>query len=505
MTEKYVENNKEIEVMVCKNTNLNKEGATVKNLIGYEWKDASNSAVIEVVNPATQELIDTVPNVTDEDVDTAVKVAVEEQKKWEKVSIYDRADILYKFVDLVEENKERLAVLLSNETGKPIKEARGEIANVRIGTRGFIEKAKHLYGKSIPEGSEAGQEKTIQFTKRYPIGVIAAIIPFNFPSDLFCQKVPPALMMGNSIIVKPSNYNPLTLIEYVKLMIEAGVPEGTIQILTGDGPTAGQALARHPGVHLVSLTGGTAAGIQTMGTASKNLTHVMLELGGNDAFIFLEDGDMDLAVKETIWGRLYNGGQVCCASKRFLIHNSRKQEFIDRMKEVISNLKVGDPMKEDTDMGPMININAAKRIEEQVNQMVSEGATVVCGGKREDAYYYPTILDNVTKDMEASKDMEIFGPVISVIGFDDVEEAIEIANQSSYGLCGCVISKDYSRAMKIADRLECGGAVVNGASFYRSFEMPFGGWKHSGIGNEGVMTTLEEMSRLKTIVLKNIL
>ena len=505
MTEKYYENNRETEVMVCKNTSLNKEGATVKNLIGYEWKDASDGAVIEVVNPATQELIDTVPNVTEEDVDEAVKVAVIEQKKWEKVSIYDRADILYKFTDLIEENKERLAVLLSNETGKPIKEARGELANVRIGVRGFVEKAKHLYGKSIPEGSEAGQEKTIQFTKRYPIGVIAAIIPFNFPSDLFCQKVPPALMMGNSIIVKPSNYNPLTLIEYVKLMIEAGVPAGCIQILTGDGPKAGQALARHKGVHLVSLTGGTAAGIQTMGTASQNLTHVMLELGGNDAFIFLEDGDMDLAVNETIWGRLYNGGQVCCASKRFLIHNSRKQEFIDRMKEVISNLKVGDPMKEDTDMGPMININAAKRIEEQVNQMVAEGATIVCGGKREDAYYYPTILDNVTKDMEVAKDMEIFGPVISVIGFDDVEEAIEIANQSSYGLCGCVISKDVSRAMKIADRLECGGAVVNGASFYRSFEMPFGGWKHSGIGNEGVMTTLEEMSRLKTIVLKNIL
>ena len=477
----------------------------MKNLIGYEWKDASNGAVIEVVNPATQELIDTVPNVTDEDVDEAVKVAMEEQKKWEKVSIYDRADILYKFVDLIEENKERLAVLLSNETGKPICEARGEIANVRIGVRGFIEKAKHLYGKSVPEGSEAGQEKTIQFTKRYPIGVIAAIIPFNFPSDLFCQKVPPALMMGNSIIVKPSNYNPLTLIEYVKLMIEAGVPKGTIQILTGDGPTAGQALARHKGVHLVSLTGGTAAGIQTMGTCSQNLTHVMLELGGNDAFIFLEDGDMDLAVKETIWGRLYNGGQVCCASKRFLIHNSRKQEFIDRMKEVIDGLKVGDPMQEDTDMGPMININAAKRIEEQVNQMVSEGASIVCGGRREDAYYFPTILDNVTKDMEVAKDMEIFGPVISVIGFDDVEEAIEIANQSSYGLCGCVISKDVSRAMKIADRLECGGAVVNGASFYRSFEMPFGGWKHSGIGNEGVLTTLAEMSRLKTIVLKNVL
>lgn len=492
--------------MVCKNINSSKrEEATMKNLIGYEWKEASSGAKIEVVNPATQELIETVPNVTEEDVNEAVKVAIQEQKKWEKVSIYERAEILYKFVDLVEENKERLAILLSNETGKPIKEARGEIANVRIGTRGFIERAKHLYGESIPAGTEAGQEKTMQITKRYPLGVIAAIIPFNFPSDLFCQKVPPALMMGNSIIVKPSNYNPLTLIEYVKLMVEAGVPAGCIQILTGDGPTVGQALARHPGVHLVSLTGGTAAGIQTMGTASKNLTHVMLELGGNDAFIFLEDGDMDLAVKETIWGRLYNGGQVCCASKRFLIHNSRKQEFIERMNEVISNLKVGDPMQEDTDMGPMININAAKRIEEQVNQLVSEGAKVVCGGRREDAYYYPTILDNVTKDMEVAKDMEIFGPVISVIGFDTEEEAIEIANQSSYGLCGCVISKDYSRAMKIADKLECGGAIVNGASFYRSFEMPFGGWKHSGIGNEGVLSTLQEMSRVKTIVLKNIL
>lgn len=477
----------------------------MKNLIGYEWKDARDGAKIEVINPATLELIDTVPNVTDEDVDEAVKVAQIEQKKWEKVSIYERAEKLYKFVELVEKNKERLARLLSNETGKPITEARGEIANVKIGVRAFAEKAKHFYGESIPAGTEAGQETTMQITKRYPVGVIAAIIPFNFPSDLFCQKVPPALLMGNSIIVKPSNYNPLTLTVYVELMIEAGVPAGCIQILTGDGPKAGQALARHPGVHLVSLTGGTAAGIQTMGTASQNLTHVMLELGGNDAFIFLEDGDMDLAIKEVKWGRLYNGGQVCCASKRFLVHNSRKAEFVQRVKELAESVKVGDPMKDSTEMGPMINVNAAKRIEEQVNKTVEAGATLVCGGKRDNAYYYPTVLDNVTKDMEVAKDMEIFGPVISVIGFDTVDEAIEIANQSSFGLCGSVITQDYALGMKVADRLECGGAVVNGASFYRSFEMPFGGWKYSGIGNEGVATTLSEMSRLKTIVLKNIL
>jgi len=480
-------------------------GKGMKVLIGYEWKDDSNREKIEVVNPATSELIATVPNVSLEDVDEAVKVAEIEQKKWARVSIYDRAEKLYKFVELVEENKDRLAKLLSEETGKPIKEAYAEVSNVKIGVRGFVERAKHLYTESIPAGSEAGQEKTMQIVQREPLGVIVAIIPFNFPSDLFCQKVPPALMMGNSIIVKPSNYNPLTLIEYVKLMLEAGVPAGCIQILTGDGPTVGQALAGHPGVHLVSLTGGTGAGIQTMGTASKNLTHVTLELGGNDAFIFLEDGDMDLAIPEVKWGRLYNGGQVCCASKRFLIHNSRKAEFIEKVKELIASLKIGDPSKMDTDMGPMININAAKRIEDQVNQTIGQGATLVCGGKREDAYYEPTILDNVTKDMDIMKDMEVFGPVIPVIGFDNVEEAIEIANQSSYGLCGCVITKDYSKGIQIANRLECGGAVVNGASFYRSFEMPFGGWKHSGIGNEGVLTTLQEMSRIKTIVLKNIL
>lgn len=477
----------------------------MKNLIGYEWKEASNGAKIEVVNPAKQEIIATVPNVTPEDVDEAVKVAKIEQKKWSKRPIHERADILYRFVDLVERDKESLAKLLSDETGKPIKEAIAEIANVKIGVRAFVERAKHLYGEYIPAGTEAGQESTIQIVTREPIGVVAAIIPFNFPSDLFCQKVPPALMMGNSIIVKPSNYNPLTLIEYVKLMLEAGVPAGCIQVLTGDGPIVGQALAAHPDVHLVSLTGSTAAGIQTMGTASKHLAHIMLELGGNDAFLFLEDGDMDLAVKETIWGRLYNGGQVCCASKRFLIHNSRKQEFIDRMKEVISKLKIGDPSKMETDMGPMINLNAAKRIEEQVNQTVAAGAKIICGGKREDAYYEPTIIDNVTKEMDIAKDMEVFGPVIPVIGFDNVEDAIEIANQSSFGLCGCVITKDYKKGMQIAARLECGGAVVNGSSFYRAFEMPFGGWKNSGIGNEGVLTTLQEMSRIKTIVLKNIL
>ncbi len=467
--------------------------------------DASDGKVIEVTNPATNEFIDTVPNSSLDDVDMAVKEAIIGQKVWAKVPIHERGKILMKFNELVKSHRDELAKLLSDETGKPITEAYGEIDNVDIGVPAFVEKAKHEYGHLIPRGSEKGNERTIQYTVQEPLGVVAAIIPFNFPSDLFCQKVPSALMMGNAVIVKPSTYNPLTLTKYVELLIEAGVPYGVIEVLHGDGKTVGQGLAAHKGVALVSLTGSTAAGMETMGTCSKNLTHVMLELGGNDALIIHKDADMDLAVEETVWGRLYNTGQVCCASKRFLVHNSVKDEFIRRMIEKIQSLKIGMPSDPDTKIGCLINENAAIRVEEQVKQTVSQGANIVYGGRRNGAFFEPTILDNVTKDMDVAKDMEIFGPVISVIGYDDIDDAIAIANQSSFGLCGGIITNDMPLAMNVSEKMECGGFIVNGASFFRSFEMPFGGWKHSGIGNEGVSSTLKEMSRTKTVILKNII
>ena len=477
----------------------------MKNLIGKNWMDASDGKVIEVTNPATNEFIDTVPNSSLDDVDMAVKEAIIGQKVWAKVPIHERGKILMKFNELVKSHRDELAKLLSDETGKPITEAYGEIDNVDIGVPAFVEKAKHEYGHLIPRGSEKGNERTIQYTVQEPLGVVAAIIPFNFPSDLFCQKVPSALMMGNAVIVKPSTYNPLTLTRYVELLIEAGVPYGAIEVLHGDGKTVGQGLAAHKGVALVSLTGSTAAGMETMGTCSKNLTHVMLELGGNDALIIHKDADMDLAVEETVWGRLYNTGQVCCASKRFLVHNSVKDEFIRRMIEKIQSLKIGMPSDPDTKIGCLINENAAIRVDEQVKQTVSQGANIVYGGRRNGAFFEPTILDNVTKDMDVAKDMEIFGPVISVIGYDDIDDAIAIANQSSFGLCGGIITNDMPLAMNVSEKMECGGFIVNGASFFRSFEMPFGGWKHSGIGNEGVSSTLKEMSRTKTVILKNII
>ncbi len=477
----------------------------MKSLIGKEWRDAKDGKVIEVMNPATGELVDTVPSLSAEEVNEAVDYAEAAQKEWADIPVYQRCEIMMKFVKLVEGNKEELARLLSDETGKPIKEARNEIANISIGVPAYVEKVKHEYGNLIPRGTEKGQDNTIQYTIQQPLGVMVAIIPFNFPSDIFINKIPPALLMGNSAILKPASVNPLTLTRYVELLVEAGVPAGVISVVHGSGSVVGSALTKNKKVNIVSLTGSTAAGIDAAKNCAEHLAHSSLELGGNDAFILCEDGDIDLAVEETVWGRLYNTGQVCCASKRFLVQNSIKDEYIRKMSEKIEQLHVGYPNEEDTDIGCLISEDAAKEVEAQVNKTIEQGAKLVRGGRRNGAFYEPTILDNVTRDMDVARDMEIFGPVISVIGFDTIEEAVEIANQSIYGLSGSIITRDMNKAIKVSEMMECGGFVINGASFFRSFEQPFGGWKYSGIGNEGIMTTLKEMSRTKTVILKNII
>ena len=476
----------------------------MKSLIGNRWCDSSDGTVIEVYNPATGELVDTVPSLTKEDVEAAIDYADAHQKVWEAKSVIERCEVLSRFAELVEENKDELAMLLSKETGKPIKEAYNEIANIQIGVPGYVEKVKHEYGNIVYRGTEKGQENTIQYTIQQPLGVVVAIIPFNFPSDIFINKVPPALLMGNAVILKPASVNPLTLTRYVELLVEAGVPAGVISVVHGSGSVVGKTLTSSKKVDMVSLTGSTAAGIDAAKNCADHCAHSSLELGGNDAFILCADGDMDLAIEETVWGRLYNTGQVCCASKRFLVENSVKDEFIKKMTDKINSLKQGNPQDMSTDIGCLVSEEAAIEVERQVNETIAAGATLVCGGKRNGAFYEPTILDNVTPDMEVAKDMEIFGPVIPVIGFDNLDEAIEIANKSIYGLSGSIITKDISKAIKVSEKMECGGFVINGASFFRSFEQPFGGWKYSGIGNEGIMTTLKELSRTKTVILKNI-
>lgn len=476
----------------------------MKMIIDGKKVDSISGETFDVTNPATGKVIESVPKATAEDIALAVDAAVKGQKEWAKVSVTKRAEVMYKFIDIVEQNKESLAQTLCAENGKPITEARAEIGNIRIAFSAFAEHAKHFYGTIIPPGTEAGQEGTMQLVTREPIGVVACIIPFNFPCDLYDQKVAPALMMGNAAIVLPSSDNPLTLMRLTEMLVEAGVPNGVVQCLTAPGAVKDAAVT-DPRVHLVTLTGSTEVGIGTAKLAAENLTHTALELGGNDAFIVLDDGDMDLAVEELVWGRMYNTGQVCCASKRFLIHNSLKDEFAKKAIERIKKLKVGDPQNEDSQIGCLISEKAAIKVEKEVNLTLEQGGKLLLGGKRNGAFYEPTVIADVPKTADVAKDMEIFGPVVPIIGFDTDEEAVEIANSSKFGLSSCVFSRDEKRAFKVASAMEAGGAVINGASFYRSFEMPFGGWKHSGIGTEGVMSTFNEMTRVKTIVLKNIL
>ena len=476
----------------------------MKMIIDGKKVDSVSKETFDVIAPATGIVVDNVPKATAEDIEKAVTAAVKGQKEWEKFSVTERADVLYKFIDIVELNKESLAQTLCAENGKPITEARAEIGNIKIAFRAFAEHAKHYYGSIIPPGTEAGQENHIQMVTREPIGVVACIIPFNFPCDLYDQKVAPALMMGNAAIVLPSSDNPLTLMRLTEMLVEAGVPDGAIQCLTAPGAVKDAAVS-DPRVHLVTLTGSTEVGIGTAKIAAENLTHTALELGGNDAFIVLDDGDVDLAVDELIWARMYNTGQVCCASKRFLIHNSLKEEFAEKAVAKIKTLNYGDPANDETQIACLISEKAAIKVEKEVALTVEQGGKIILGGKRDGAFYEPTVIVDVPKTADVAKDMEIFGPVVPIIGFDTDEEAIEIANSSVFGLSSCVFSKDQKRAFKVARAMEAGGAVINGASFFRSFEMPFGGWKHSGIGTEGVMSTFDEMTRVKTIVLKNII
>ncbi len=475
----------------------------MQNIINGKFVDATNKATMNIVNPYTGKVIDTVPYSNEKDAKKAVEYAKKAQKSWKDVPVYQKAEILNKFIELVEENKDDLAKTLCKETGKPITQAYAEIANISISFKAFSEKAKHLYGNVIPAGTEAGQDKTLQFTTREPLGVMVAIIPFNFPCDLFDQKVAPAILAGNTVIVKPPHQNPLTLIKLTALLKEAGLPNGVVQVVTGDG-VVGSALAKNPDVHGITFTGSTTVGKITYLNGAEHLAHVALELGGNDAFIVLDDADIDLAVEETVWGRMYNTGQVCCASKRFIVQRGVLDEFQEKLINRISKLVVGNPLDKKTEIGALVTKAACEKAVKQIEKVVEQGGKIILGGKAEGAVLEPTIITDIPKTADVARDEEIFAPVISIIPCDDVEEAIEIANSSCYGLCGCVFTRDMKTAFDVCSRLECGGTVINGASFHRSFEMPFGGYKKSRIGTEGEISKFHQVTKTKTITLKNI-
>lgn len=477
----------------------------MKMIIGGNYVDSSSGEVINVVNPYDNSLVDTVPKATKEDVDKAIEAAASAQKKWKNVPVYKRVELVKEFLRLVDKNRDDLAKTLSLESGKNITEVGVEMNNIFTAWNAFSEKIKHLYDEVIPNGREFGHDKNVVITKREPIGVVACIIPFNFPCNLFNQKVAPAILCGNAAIVKPASNNPLTVCKLVGLLKEAGFPDGIVQVITGSGATVGNYLCESEKVNAISLTGSTEVGIDVAKSAAKTLKTVALELGGNDAFIVLEDADLELAVSEAVNARFFNAGQICCAPKRFLIHKSLYQKFLEEAVARISKFKSGDPLDKDTKVGTVISESAAKTVEEQIELTVKQGGKIVLGGKRSGAFVEPTVIADVPFDADIMHDMEVFGPVMPVASFEDEDEVLALANDTIYGLGGSVFTSSMKKAARFTNELECGSVVINGSSYFRSFEMPFGGYKYSGVGTEGVFSTFNELTTLKCITLKGIM
>jgi acyl-CoA reductase-like NAD-dependent aldehyde dehydrogenase len=472
-------------------------------LIGGQFRAASNKATKEDFNPATSEVIDTFPLATSEDIQEALENARTGFLEWSNTPLHKRLQIIYKYTDLLEENKDELTRLMCRESGKMITKCRSEVDEAITVFRGYCEKARNFMGETLPLDTEPRCENDLIVTIHQPLGVIVCIVPFNFPVELFAHKVAPALVTGNSVLIKPASDTPLQNIFMTELLLKAGVPGNAAQIVTGSGATVGVQLTKSKLINAVSLTGSTEVGIETMKNCAESLHHVGLELGGNDPLLIFDDCDLDKAVSETFIGRLSNAGQTCCASKRFIVQNTIKDKYIEMMVAALKHVHVGDPFDEKNFYGPMISESAAIEIEQQINHTILQGAKCAFGGKRfNKTFIEPTLLVNVSAEMDIAKDMEVFGPVIPVIGFDTVDEAIAIANNIPYGLQSGVMTANMNTAFRVAKAMQCGCCVINGSGNYRSAHQAFGGWKMAGIGREGISYTLEEMTQVKTIAFR---
>ncbi|MBQ4116429.1 MAG: aldehyde dehydrogenase [Clostridia bacterium] len=476
----------------------------MKMLIGGMEVDASDLSVINNVNPATGEIIDTVPAATAEDLETAISNAVIGQKEWAAIPFHKRMEILEKFVVLIQENEETIAKTMAIEGGKPLAQAIGEIGRVKDAFRLYMAEARTMYGKTIPLNSEPRGIGDVCFTIFEPLGVIAAICAFNFPGVLFSHKAAAALCTGNSVILKPASDTPGATMMMTKLLLKAGVPGNAAQCITGSGAIVGDGLVSDPRVAGVTLTGSTRVGINIAKQCAAQLKPYSLELGGNDPLVIMDDTPVDEAVEQALGGRIANAGQICCSSKRFIVQNTIKDEFAKKLADKLSQMKLGNPLDPDTKVGPVINEKAAMTIIEQINTAVSEGAKILYGGQRNGCFVTPTVLVDVPKNSSVATDEEIFGPVFPVIGFDTLDEAIEIANNSQYGLSSGILTKDTKIGMRFALAVDAGGVVVGANGNYRLTQQPFNGHKMSGVGSEGTMYTLHEMVKVKTIVLKNV-
>ncbi len=477
----------------------------MRMLVAGLWTEASDGAVIEVTDPATGELIDTVPAASEADVARVLEAAAVGRAAMAQMPAHRRSAILIAVADRLVEERESVARLLARENGKPILQTREETdAAARI-LRGFGEEAKRIFGRQVPMDAVPGFENHVAITVHQPMGVVLAIAPFNYPLELYAHKVGAAIGAGNACIGKPPSTCPLTLLRLGQMFEEAGLPPGAHQLITGSGSRIGPLLAASPVVQMVTVTGSVETGIELGRICAEQLKPFHAELGGNDATIVCADADLARAAEGIVMGRLARGnGQICCSVKRVLVARAVVDDFTAELARQTAALKVAHQLEEDSDVGPLITEAAAAKVIARVDEAVAAGATLVAGGTRDGAFVMPTILRDVPTETPLFAD-ETFGPVVPVVAFDSLDEAVALANDSPYGLQAAVFTRDLATAMRVAYALEVGGVVVNWGSAVRSEILPFGGLKLTGHGRESVHDTMLSMTEQKTILLHDAL
>lgn len=458
-------------------------------------KHISSEDLEEVINPYNGEVIDTIPIAHRQIADMAIEAANDAKEALIEMSAFKISNKLFNVVDKLRKKRQEFAELLTLEVGKPINESLVEVDRSIETLKLAAEEAKRIYGESVPLDAGLNGKGFFAFTQRMPLGVVVAIAPFNYPLNLTIHKIAPAIACKNTVIVKPPSEAPLTVMKFCELLNEE-FPDGVVNVVTGYGSEVGDYLVTSADVDKVSFTGSVPTGL--MISQKAGMKKVTLELGGNDPMIVLKDADVDKAIKGVINGAFLNAGQVCMGVKRIIIDESIADEFVQKLVVATEKLVMGNPQDSKTTLGTLISKKAAIQVEQAVNDAVEKGAKILTGGNREDAFYEATVIDNVSPDMDLVQN-ETFGPIAPIIRVKNLDEAIEIANDTEYGLQAGVFTNDYYAAMRCANEIEAGTVFVNKQSTFRTDNMPFGGFKNSGIGKEGVKYAFDEMTKTKLI------
>lgn len=468
--------------------------------IGGQWREAADGARTEVVDPSRGAVVTTVAEAGAADVDAAVRAAraAYDEGSWSGLSGRERGRILQRVADLIRENADDIARLESLDVGKPITLAHAvDVTNAANDYEHFAALAHSLHG-----GNRDTPMNALAYTRREPLGVVAAITPFNFPLILAGSKIAPALAAGNTVVHKPADETPLSALYMARLFQKAGVPDGVVNVVTGAGPVAGEALLRHPGVDKIAFTGSTAIGRHAASIAGENLKPVTMELGGNAAHVVFEDADLEKAVGAVIKAFVFNSGQFCMGGPRLLVARSVYSTLLGILEQAVPGVPLGDPRQPETVVGPMAGERHLKKVEEYVELARKEGGRIVCGGERLDLdggyYYKPTVIADLPNDSRVIQE-EIFGPVLTVQPFDSEEEAIRLANSTPYGLASGVQTSNLARAHRIADKLQAGIVWVNDWAMLDP-AVPFGGVKDSGFGREYGPEALASYTKTKSVV-----